>query len=84
MFVVYYTIYGPLIQVAVSKSKGNTALFYRQKVLKILKSYIKNDDRRMDLSVKLLHDNAHLQKATAVRIFFEEDKVTVLSHPLIL
>ena len=39
MYVVYYTIYGPLIQVAVSKAKGYTALTYKQKVFKTLESF---------------------------------------------
>ena len=34
MYVVYFTIYGPAIQVAVLKDKGDTALFYRNKALK--------------------------------------------------
>ena len=39
MNVVFFTIYEPAIQVAMPNDKGVTAVFYRNKVLKILKSY---------------------------------------------
>ena len=34
MYVFYYIFYGPAIQVAVLKGKGDTAIFYRDKALK--------------------------------------------------
>ena len=34
MYAVYYTLYGPAIQVPVPKGKGDTALFYRDEALK--------------------------------------------------
>ena len=42
MYAVFFTIYGPAIQVAVPMGYSVTALFYRDKVLKNLKSYDQN------------------------------------------
>ena len=74
MYAVFFTIYGPAIQVVVSNDKGLTAVFYWDKVLKILKLYFRKQWQKHGLMfVKLLHDNA-LSHRVAIVMKFHEDE----------
>ena len=74
MYAVFFTIYGPAIQVAVSNDKGLTAVFYWDKVLKILKLYFRKQWQKHGLMfVKLPHDNA-LSHRVAIVMKFHADE----------
>ena len=80
--VIFFSTQGPPIQIAVSKSRGVTGKFNRDKVLKNLKWY--NSKRRPKSGIKnirLLHDNAPSHKGGIVLEFLQQEKLTVLSHP---
>ena len=71
---VFFTIYEPAIQVAVLNDKAVTAVFYRDKVLKILKLYFRKQRPKHGLVfVKLLHDNALLHRVDIATKFHEDE-----------
>ena len=69
MYAVFFTIYQPAFQVAMTKGKGITALFYRDKVSKNSSCFLKRQPKNELKYVKLLHDNGTSHKATIVMEF---------------
>jgi hypothetical protein len=83
LYVIVFDNKGPVMQSPVPKGRTVTAKFYKNIVLKDLKSCYKR--RRLSTGIMfpgLLHDNAHAHKARLVTEFFASEKVIVLPHPL--
>ena len=81
MFVIFFDIRGPVMQLVVPTRKSVTGLFYKEKVLKKLKQQCLK--RRPHTGLKhlsLLHDNAPVHKSAVVTSFLEKERVRVLSH----
>lgn len=82
LYVIFFDNKGPVMQIPVPKGRTVTAKFYKNVVLKNLKSCYKR--RRPSTGIKylrLLHDNAPAHKARLVTEFLASEKVTVLPHP---
>ena len=73
----------PLIQIAVLKGRGVSGSFYKNVVLKKLRTNIREVCPKTGLQhVHLLHDNAPAHKSLTVAKFLKSEKVNVLSHPV--
>ena len=82
MFVIFFDIHGPVMQLAVPDRESLTGLFYKEKVLKKLKKKnVLNGVQTPGLnSSPLLHDNAPAHKSTVVTSFLKKERVRVLPH----
>lgn len=81
MFVIFFDIRGPVMQLVVPARKSVTGLFYKEKVLKKLKKQCFK--RRPNTGFKhlsLLHDNAPAHKSAVVTSFLKQERVRVLPH----
>ncbi len=81
MFVIFFDIRGPVMQLVVPNRRSVTGLFYKEKVLmKLKKQCLK---RRPNTGLKylsLLHDNAPAHKAAIVTSFLNRERVRIIPH----
>ena len=85
LYVIVFENKGPVMQISVPKGRTVTATFYKNVVLKKIKTCYKR--RRLSIGLQYLrpvHDNARAHKARLVIEFLESAKVSVLPHPLFL
>lgn len=81
MFVIFFDIRGPVMQLAVPNRRSVTGVFYRDTVLKKLKKQcFKRRPRTGFKHLSLLHDNAPAHKSAIVTSFLNKEKVRVLPH----
>ena len=82
LYAIFFDIKGHVIQIVVPKGRGITGKFYKNCVLKKLKSYyIKRRPKTGFKNIRLLHDNAPAHKSKIVTEFLRSERVTVLPHP---
>ena len=81
-YAIFFDIKGNILQNDVPMGRVITGRFYKNCVLKNLKSYyIKRRPKTGFKNIRLLHDNAPAYKSKVVTEYLRSERVTVLPHP---
>ena len=82
LYAIFFSGEGVAIKVPVKKDKSITRKYYKDVVLKKLKTYYQKRRPATGFKhVRLLHDNAPAHTPAIVTAFLKKEKVTVLPHP---
>ena len=82
LYVIFFNLNGPVVQVPCPSGHTVTGRFYKNSVLKKVKEfYNKKRPSKGWSGVHLLHDNASSHMCEVVKSFLASDKVKALNHP---
>ena len=82
LYVTFFDLKGPVLQIPVPKGSSVTGKFYRESVLtQLVDFYQKHRPRTGVRGIKLLHDKAPAHKFATVQEYLKESGLDVLDHP---
>ena len=82
LYVIFFDLKGPVLQISVPKGCSVTGKFYRESVLtQHVDFYQKRRPRTGVRGINLLHYNALAHKSATVQEYLKESGLNVLDHP---
>ena len=82
LYAIFFDSKGPVLQIPVRKGSSVIGKFYRESVLtQLVDFYQKLRPRTGVCGIKLLHDNAAVNKSATVQEYLKESGLNVLDHP---